>query len=157
MGGGSVSVASSGVNSARANARINVSATPLVRKLGIKPDSRLGLIGAPHGFDATLGELPPGVGIRRRLGGQPFDVIVAFFKRRAELEGRLPALVEGLDLAGGLWLAWPKRASGVLTDLTDVEVRSLGLATGLVDNKVCALDQVWSGLRLVYRLRDRPR
>lgn len=134
----------------------NVPSTPLVRKLGIKPDARLGLIGAPDGFDTTLGELPPGIGVRRRLAGQPFDVIVAFHTRRAELERRLPALADALDPAGGLWIAWPKRASGVHTDLTDDVVRRLGLAGGLVDNKVCAIDQTWSGLRLVYRLRDRP-
>jgi hypothetical protein len=132
------------------------SGTPLVRKLGIKPEARLGLIGAPGNFDETLGELPAGVHVRRRLGGRPFDVIVAFFDRRADLERRLPALVGALDPAGGLWLAWPKRASGVPTDLTDNVVRELGLATGLVDNKVCAVDHVWSGQRLVYRLRDRP-
>ena len=85
-----------------------------------------------------------------------FDVIVAFFDRRSELERRLATLVGALDYAGGLWLAWPKRASGVPTDLTDNVVRDLGLATGLVDNKICAIDQVWSGMRLVYRLRDRP-
>ncbi|MBV9416678.1 MAG: DUF3052 domain-containing protein [Solirubrobacterales bacterium] len=133
------------------------SGTPLVRKLGIKPDTRLALIGAPEGFDATLGELPLGVQVRRRLGGRPLDVIVAFHTRRAELERRLPALANALDPAGGLWIAWPKRASGVTSDLTDVVVRDLGLAGGLVDNKVCAIDQIWSGLRLVYRLRDRPR
>lgn len=132
------------------------SGTPLVRKLGVKPDARLGLIGAPEGFDATLGELPPGVRVRRRLGGEPFDVIVAFFDRRAELNRRLPALARALDPAGGLWLAWPKRASGVATDVTEDVVRTLGLAAGLVDNKVCAIDPVWSGLRLVVRLRDRP-
>ena len=132
------------------------SGTPLVRKLGIKPDSRLGLIGAPDGFDDTLGELPLGVRVVRRLGGPMFDVIVAFFDRRSELERRLATLVGALDYAGGLWLAWPKRASGVPTDLTDNVVRDLGLATGLVDNKICAIDQVWSGMRLVYRLRDRP-
>jgi len=132
------------------------SGTPLVRRLGVKPEARLGLIGAPEGFDETLGELPPGVRVRRRLGGQPFDVIVFFATRGADLERRLPALAAALDPAGGLWLAWPKRASGVATDLTDVVVRGLGLATGLVDNKVCAIDDVWSGLRLVHRLRDRP-
>ncbi len=132
------------------------SGTPLVRKLGIKPEAQLGVIGAPEGFDDTLGELPPGVRVRRRLGGQPFDVIVAFHARRADLERRLPALSAALDPAGGLWLAWPKRASGVATDVTEDVVRSLGLAAGLVDNKVCAIDHVWSGLRLVYRLRDRP-
>jgi len=139
-----------------ASAPAGYSGTPLVRKLGIKPETRLGLIGAPAGFDETLGELPLGVRVRRRLGGQPFDVIVAFFDRRAALERRLPALAGALDPDGGLWLAWPKRASGVPTDLTDTVVRDLGLAAGLVDNKVCAVDQVWSGLRLVYRLRDRP-
>ena len=134
-----------------------MSGTPLPRKLGIKLGARLGLIGAPEGFDATLGDLPSGVVVRRRLGRGPFDVIVAFFSRRSMLERRLPGLTAALDPAGGLWLAWPKRASGVPTDLTDVVVRDLGLAAGLVDNKVCAIDQVWSGLRLVYRLRDRPR
>ena len=132
------------------------SGTPLVRKLGIKPGARLGLIGAPEGFDQTLGELPAGVHVLRRLGGRPFDVIVAFFDRRDAFERRLPALAGGLDPAGGLWIAWPKRASGVSTDITEHVVRDLGLAAGLVDNKVCAVDQVWSGLRLVYRLRDRP-
>jgi hypothetical protein len=132
------------------------SGTPLVRKLGIKPEARLALIAAPDGFDATLGELPPAVRVRRRLSGQPFDVIVAFHMRQSELERRLPALAGALDPAGGLWIAWPKRASGVPTDVTENVVRDLGLAAGLVDNKVCAVDQVWSGLRLVYRLRDRP-
>jgi hypothetical protein len=131
------------------------SGTPLPRKLGIKPGARLALIGAPSDFDATLGELPPGVAVRRRLRG-PVDVIVAFHLRRAELERRLPALRGALEPAGGLWIAWPKRTSGVATDLTEDVVRGLGLAAGLVDNKVCAIDAVWSGLRFVYRLRDRP-
>jgi hypothetical protein len=133
------------------------SGTPLPRKLGIKPEARVALIGAPEGFDATLGALPDGVAVRRRAGGQPLDVIVAFFSRRSMLERRLPALSAALDPAGGLWIAWPKRASGVPTDVTEDVVRTLGLAAGLVDNKVCAIDHVWSGLRLVYRLRDRPR
>jgi hypothetical protein len=131
------------------------SGTPLARKLGIKPGARLALLGAPPDFDATLGELPPEVTIRRRLRG-PVDVVVAFHVRRAELERRLPALRGALDPAGGLWVAWPKRASGVPTDVTEGVVRELGLAAGLVDNKVCAIDGVWSGLRLVFRLRDRP-
>jgi hypothetical protein len=100
--------------------------------------------------------LPEGVGVRRVARGS-LDVIVAFFSRRAALERRLPALKAALEPRGGLWVAWPKRASGVATDLTEGVVRELGLAAGLVDNKVCAIDEVWSGLRLVYRLRDRPR
>jgi hypothetical protein len=132
------------------------SGTPLPRKLGIKPGTRLALIGAPDGLDSTLGELPDGVVVRRRLGRDPFDVIVAFFSRRSMLERRLAGLCSALDPAGGLWIAWPKRASGVDTDVTEDVIRGLGLAAGLVDNKVCAIDDVWSGLRLVYRLRDRP-
>jgi hypothetical protein len=134
---------------------VGYSGTPLVRKLGIKPGARLGLIGAPDGFDATLGELPQEVSVRRRVRG-PLEVIVAFCSQRSELERRLPALRAALDSSGGLWIAWPKRASGVTTDLDENVVRELGLAAGLVDNKVCAVDEVWSGLRFVYRLRDRP-
>jgi hypothetical protein len=131
------------------------SGTPLVRKLGIKPGARLALIGAPQGFDAVLGELPDAVAIRRRLGGR-FDVAVAFFTRRQMLARRLPALRQGLVPAGGLWIAWPKRSSGLSTDLGEGIVRQLGLECGLVDNKVCAIDETWSGLRFVYRLTDRP-
>jgi hypothetical protein len=130
------------------------SGTPLVRKLGIKPQARLGLISAPEGFLVLLGELPEDVSVRSRARG-PLDVIVAFFLDRSELVRRLPALKAALDQAGGLWIAWPKRASGVATDVTENVVRELGLAAGLVDNKICAIDETWSGLRLVYRLRDR--
>jgi hypothetical protein len=130
------------------------SGTPLPRKLGIKAEARLGLIGAPHDFDEVLGELPPGVTVRRRLRGS-FDVLVVFVQKRSELQRRLPALKQALDQAGGLWVAWPKRSSGVATDLGDEAVRELGLASGLVDNKVCAIDSTWSGLRFVYRLADR--
>jgi hypothetical protein len=128
---------------------------PLARKLGIKRDARVTLVSPPGDFE--LGELPPGTRVRRRLSGAPdSDVIVAFFVRRAELERRLPRLKASLDYAGGLWLAWPKRASGVTTDLGDGPVRELGLGIGLVDNKVCAINDTWSGLRFVYRLADRP-
>jgi hypothetical protein len=132
------------------------SGTPLPRKLGIKPEARVGLVGAPDGFDEVLGELPPGVTVSRRLRGS-FDVLVAFFLARSELERRLPALKGALDHAGGLWVAWPKRSSGIATDLGDGPVREVGLAAGLVDNKVCAIDETWSGLRFVYRLADRVR
>jgi hypothetical protein len=131
------------------------SGTPLARKLGIKPDATLVLVNAPAGFDAVLGELPAGVAVRRRLRG-PVDVVVSFHVDRDQLERRLPALRAALSDAGGLWIAWPKRSSGVATDLGDNAVRELGLAAGLVDNKVCAIDATWSGLRFVYRLADRP-
>lgn len=130
------------------------SGTPLPRKLGIKPHARVGLIGAPHDFDDVLGELAPGVTVHRRLRGS-FDVLVVFVQKRSELERRLPALKQALEQAGGLWVAWPKRSSGVATDMGEAAVRELGLASGLVDNKVCAIDATWSGLRFVYRLADR--
>jgi hypothetical protein len=131
------------------------SGTPLVRKLGIKPGARVALIHAPDGFGPVLGELPDAVTVHRQLRAS-FDVIVSFHVRQAELERRLSALRAALVDSGGLWLAWPKRASGVATDLAEGDVRELGLAAGLVDNKICAIDETWSGLRFVYRLADRP-
>jgi hypothetical protein len=132
------------------------SGTPLPSKLGIKPGHRVLLLRAPDGFEATtLGALPDTVSVARRARGSA-DVIVAFFTRRAELARRLPALRERMDPAAGLWIAWPKRASGVETDVTEDVVRELALSNALVDNKVCAIDSTWSGLRLVIRLADRP-
>ncbi len=131
------------------------SAVPLVRKLGVKPGARLGLLRLPAQLAPAFAELPAGVSIRRRASG-PLDVILSFHRRQSELERRLPVLRAVLDPAGGLWIAWPKRASGVQTDLSEPTVRELGLAAGLVDNKICAVDGTWSGLRFVYRLRDRP-
>ena len=131
------------------------SGTPLPRKLGVKEGHRLALLRAPDGFERTLGELPGGVDITTRARG-PLDVAVAFFTSRRELERRVATLKRAVAPHGGLWIAWPKRASGVETDLTEDIVRQIALANGLVDNKVCAIDETWSGLRLVYRLRDRP-
>ena len=131
------------------------SGTPLAKKLGIKEGHRLAFPGAPKGFDELLGQLPDGVTVKSRAAG-PLDVIVFFTKRRAELERRLPALRRAMDPAAGLWIAWPKRSSGVETDMTEDVARELGLANRLVDNKVCAIDETWSGLRLVIRLADRP-
>jgi hypothetical protein len=131
------------------------SGTPLPRKLGIKPRHRVLLLGAPDGFEQdTLGELPDGVRVGRQARGTA-DVIVAFFSRRADLARRMPALRERMDPAAGLWIAWPKRSSGVDTDLTEDVVRALALENRLVDNKVAAIDATWSGLRLVIRLVDR--
>ena len=131
------------------------SGTPLPRKLGIKPGHHVLALGAPEGFvDGTLGELPDGVALRTTARGTA-DVIVSFHDRRAELARRMPRLRELMEPAAGLWIAWPKRSSGVDTDLTEDLVRELALANRLVDNKVCAIDETWSGLRLVIRLRDR--
>jgi hypothetical protein len=130
------------------------SGTPLPRKLGIKEGHRLVTLNAPEGFDATLGELPDGVSVRTSARGTA-DVVVSFHERRAELARRMPKLRALMDPAAGLWIAWPKRSSGVPTDLTENIVRELALENALVDNKVCAIDDTWSGLRLVIRLRDR--
>ncbi len=132
------------------------SGTPLPKKLGIKEEARLAIVGeAPAGFDRALGRLPAGVEVRRQARGAN-DVIVCFVTRRAELARRLPALKRALDPDGGLWVAWPKRASGLPTDMTEDVVREVALPAGLVDNKVCAIDETWSALRVVYRVADRP-
>ena len=131
------------------------SGTPLRVKLGIKEGHRVAFPSAPEGFAESLGQLPAGVTLKSRAAG-PLDVVVFFTTRRAELERRLPALRRAMDPAAGLWIAWPKRSSGVATDLTEDVVRALGLANRLVDNKVCAIDETWSGLRLVVPLEDRP-
>jgi hypothetical protein len=133
------------------------SGTPLAKKLGIKPDARVWLVAAPDGFERELGALPAGARLARRAGGaKPFDVIVLFAADARALERRLDAALSRLATAGGLWIAWPKKASGAATDLSGDAVRARGLATGLVDNKVCAIDATWSGLRFVRRLADRP-
>jgi Protein of unknown function (DUF3052) len=132
------------------------SGTPLPRKLGIRPRARVALSRPPPGFDGTLGELPEGARLTRRVPASA-DVVVLFADRRADLRRRLPAAAAAIRPDGGLWVAWPKRASGVRTDLTEDAVRELGVAAGLVDNKVCAIDETWSGLRLVVRVRDRRR
>ena len=127
------------------------SGTPLAKKLGIKPGHRLMLLEAP----ASLAlELPDGVQVVRQARGKA-DVIVSFHTERAGFARRLPKLRECMEPACGLWIAWPKKASKVPTDLTENVVRDTGLANALVDNKVAAIDEVWSGLRLVIRLKDR--
>jgi hypothetical protein len=131
------------------------SGTPLPRKLGITEGARVAVLSAPAGFYDTLGTLPDGVVVRRRLRG-PLDVIVFFTTSRVELERRIEALRAALDPAGRLWVAWPKRASGVETDVTEGVVREVALAHRLVDNKVAAVDSTWSGLQLVIRVGDRP-
>ena len=126
----------------------------LVDKLGIKPGMRIAILGAPNGFRATLGALPDGVAVTSRVHGVlPF--IHFFTKRRSLLERRFPSLKRALAQDGALWVSWPKKSSGVATDLTEDAVRAVALAGGLVDVKVCAVDEVWSGLKLVRRVRDR--
>jgi hypothetical protein len=131
--------------------------TPLVRKLGIKEGHRVALIEAPAGFLALLKPLPPDADFAGVPGhDHDLDVIVGFFRDRAALADRFPALAACLASAGGLWICWPKKTSGLATDLSDDAVREVGLAGGLVDNKVCAVDATWSAQRFVRRVKDRP-
>lgn len=130
------------------------SGTPLVRKLGIKAGSRFAIVNPPPGFDATLGPVPEGA--TRVDPGEALDLIHLFTRSREELESRFLPLARRLAPAGMLWISWPKKASGVPTDLDEDIVRAIGLDAGLVDTKVCAVDEVWSALKFVYRLADRP-
>ena len=129
------------------------SGTPLPAKLGIKAGSRVLLDGAPA--ELPLDPLPDGVRLHRRPGPEPYDVVLLFTPDAARLHGRWPGLVPRLETAGRLWVCWPKKSSGVPTDLTENVVRDYGLEQGLVDVKVCAVDETWSGLAFVRRLKDR--
>ena len=133
---------------------VGYSTTPLARKLGIAEGARLALLGAPEGFDDELAPLPAGVTVLRRLAAG-VDVAVLFVTERRELERRFPAVAKAVFPAGGFWVAWPKRASKVPTDLTEDVLREVGLPQGLVDNKVCAVTEIWSGLRFVWRKENR--
>jgi hypothetical protein len=128
------------------------SGTPLARKLGIKEGSTLALLNEPSG---TVAPLPTGVTVKRQARGSA-DVAVAFFTDRAVLERRVGALSKMVFPDGGLWVAWPKKSSGLATTVDENVVRAVALPLGLVDNKVCAIDATWSGLRLVWR-RERRR
>lgn len=132
------------------------SGTPLPKKLGLKPGCRFGVVAPPPEFAGALGELPEGVTTRdaRRSKG-PFDVIVAFVTEVALLQKLLVDLRPRFEPDGALWIAWPKRASGVRSDVSENLVRELALAARLVDVKVCAIDATWSGLKLVVRVKDR--
>lgn len=132
------------------------SGTPLARKLGLAPGHRAALYGAPDGFEATLEGLPEGVAIERDPRGKgPFDVQIAFALDLAALAKRFAAAKARMTRAGGLWVAWPKLSSGVESELRESVVREHGLQQGLVDVKVCAVDDTWSGLKFVVRTKDR--
>jgi hypothetical protein len=132
------------------------SGTPLPKKLGIVEGSRVALIDAPDGVESILTPMPAGVVMQRGLKGRgEFDVIMLFVTSRAAVEKNYPKAVERLTTAGGLWISWPKKTSGVVTDVSENLLREVCLPSGLVDNKVCAVDQTWSGLRFVRRVKDR--
>jgi hypothetical protein len=130
------------------------SGTPLSKKLGIKPGARVACLDAPAGFGQLLDPLPEEVAFVDELGDGA-DVVVFFTVARGELESRIEDLKAAIAPDGAAWVAWPKRASGVPTDMTEDVVREVALPLGLVDNKVCAIDETWSGLRLVIRVSER--
>lgn len=128
---------------------------PLAAKLGFAEGQRVCVLAAPEGYREMLGPLPDGLRWARTLRGR-FDLIHCFTRSRAELTRRFPKLRDAVDVGGALWISWPKRASGVATDLTEDVIRRVALDSGMVDVKVCAVDDVWSGLKLVFRNADRP-
>jgi hypothetical protein len=128
------------------------SGTPLVDKLGIKRGARLHFVGAPPSLPAALGPLPDGA---RDVARGALDFAMLFVSGKSDLEERFQKLRDRLEPNGMLWVSWPKKASGVATDLTEDVVRQVGLAAGLVDVKVCAVDATWSGLKFVRRVKDR--
>ncbi len=138
----------------KAPAPAGYSGTPLVRKLGLKPGARAIFVNAPRGYSGLLGPLPEGFTVANTLTGQ-FDFIQVFATSRQDLAARLPALKRALRDTGMLWISWPKLASKTPTDVTERAVHELGLATGLVDVKVCAVDPTWSAFKFVWRLKDR--
>ncbi|HEY3102929.1 MAG TPA: hypothetical protein VGJ69_05020 [Pyrinomonadaceae bacterium] len=131
------------------------SGTPLVKKLGIKEGFNIAFINEPEGFEMEL-ELPKAVTVNSK-SRKPLDFVLLFVQSKRELEKMFLRCAAKLTPAGMLWIAWPKKASHVATDLTDNVVRNVGLMKGMVDVKVCAVDEVWSGLKFVFRLKDRPK
>ena len=131
------------------------SSRTLVEKLGVKAGTRVALVGAPDGFEAALEPLPDGARTVRRLS-KGVEMAVMFSTSRAELARRWPDLTAAVGPNGGVWVAWPKRASGVPTDMTEDVVREVVLPTGWVDIKVIAVDDTWSGLRCALRRELRP-
>jgi hypothetical protein len=125
-----------------------------VEKLGIKEGVDLIVLNAPSGYEKTLGALPANVKVKTRLQG-PFGFLHFFCTKKSELESRFPALKRELAPDGMLWISWPKRSSKVPTDLNENVIREIGLKNGLVDVKVCAVDEIWSSLKFVFRTKDR--
>ena len=134
------------------------SGTPLIKKLGLKPGQRACFMSAPEDFQKTLGALPLGIELIQRLPKmRSLDFIHFFTKERNKLEKSFPQLKAALNWDGILWISWPKGSSKVATDINENIVREIGLDVGLVDVKVAAVDEVWSGLKFVHRVKDRPR
>jgi hypothetical protein len=133
------------------------SGTPLIKKLGIKPGQRVCILNSPENYPQTLGGLPIGVQLVSRLNkNHSLDLIQYFTLKSRQLQVKFPELKAALAFDGILWISWPKRSSKVESDLDENIIRDYGLALGLVDVKVAAVDEIWSGLKFVYRLENRP-
>lgn len=130
------------------------SGTPLVKKLGLKPGAKAAFLDTPAHYLDLLGGLPDGVRVLSRLGTD-MDFVHVFARREGELRRRLPAVVRALGYDGTLWISWAKKSSPLATSLAEGDVRRAGLDAGLVDVKICAVDEDWSGLKFMYRLEDR--
>jgi hypothetical protein len=131
------------------------SETPLAKKLGIKEGFRISFVNPPQGFENELGPLPEGVKLSVGQLKKPLDLVIFFTDSERTLKSRFAVLAEKLSINGMLWIAWPKKSSGVSTDLTFGVVQRIGLDAGLVDVKICAVNDIWSGLKFVYRVKDR--
>ena len=130
------------------------SGTPLVKKLGIKPQERLALVSAPKGFKSELVDLPKSV---MMVGEKEAEAAVVFAKSMAEFKKSFAAAAKRMTTNGMVWAAWPKKASGIQTDLDESKIREFGLSMGLVDIKVCAINETWSGLKFVIPVKDRAK
>ena len=135
---------------------VGYSGTPLIKKLGIKDGFRVALVNSPKNFRKELGPLPEKAKFAASIT-ESLDVILLFVNSEAELRRQFVSLATNLVANGMLWVAWPKKSSGVVTDLSFTNVQRIGLDAGLVDVKICAVSDVWSGLKFVYRLKDRAR
>ena len=132
------------------------SGTPLPQKLGIQKGHRVGLQGPPDGFESTLGSLPAGASLVPALRGRDHEVSLLFARDAKTLARDLPRVKARMAFTSALWICWPKKTSPLASELTENDVRAAGLDAGLVDVKICAIDEDWSGLKFVYRLKDRP-
>ena len=133
------------------------SGTPLVKKLGIKPGFRLVVRSAPADYWDLLGQLPDDVTVVQRASSKPLDFVHVFAKRRSDLDKAVKKYKGLIAPTGMIWVSWPKKSSGVATEIDESVVRRTGLGAGLVDVKICAVDETWSGLKFVIRVKDRKK
>jgi hypothetical protein len=132
------------------------SGTPLPKKLGVKENQRIGLVNKPRDFETLLGDLPVNTQVVNRLSA-PLDLVLLFVETERALAKQFPSVAKKIAPNGMIWVAWPKKSSGVPTDLSFERVQRIGLDSGLVDVKICAIDEVWSGLKFVIRLKNRKK